>query len=538
MTSLNYSWKQIIAGVAIGATIATLTACGGSSSSGTAANSTPIYTAIFDAGSSGTRLSFFKVTPGNGGYPVIEFIDKYNDKEENVPNDDGINDFLNNEGVIVLKGDTLPSGCPGTRNLGPTDVEPCVLQPLLQKLDQGIADLNAANPKLGLTKSQVKVELYATAGMRTEEKYNGGTHSASEIQQFYDQMKAYVAQWGYNAGEFKTLNGNSEEGLWSWINLNDQYFNAFGGNTTYWTQAPTTYGNFEVGGSSMQIAFPTTKLSPSTDGNVYPVTINGRSYNVFSKTYLGLGGDDARKFMRSYGYQGAQGYNGGADCFGSQATDANTKESSGIRLFNASFYPNSTTIQGNTVDNTWAPLLTTDGIKGPLYPALTGALGFNSTTCSGKYQDIINSVMSLPRNSYGTFPNQQTPSSYASFIEKVSYSSSPFIGIDGFWWVADFLGLTNKANPLSPYTQADFEAKYNAICNQSYTGTPSKNLDGMRSCADATYMRNFLWRTSGLFTSANGASFVGSAPNSFKKDGVTNDVLTWTRGYLLWKYAN
>lgn len=534
MKPIKHSWKRLFICAGISASITALVACGGSSgSSGTAASTGPVYTAIFDAGSSGTRLSFFKVTPGNGGYPIIEFIDKYNDKEVDVPNDDGINDFLNNEGVIVLKGDVLPNGCPGTSGLGQTDVEPCVLQPLLQKLDQGIADLNAANPKLGLTKSQVKVELFATAGMRTEEIYNGGTHSAAKIKQYYDQMKAYVAQWGYNAGEFKTLNGNSEEGLWSWINLNDQYFNAFGGNTTYWKQAPTTYGNFEVGGSSMQIAFPTTQLNPSTDNNVYAVTINGRSYNVFSKTFLGLGGDDARKFMRSYGYNTAAAsvYNGGADCFGSAANSANTKESSGIRLFyNSTFYPSSTTISTNAVDNTWAPLLDRNAF--PLL--LSAASTFNATTCSGKYNDIINAVIALPRNSYGTIPDQQYPASYSNFVEKIGKSSSPFIGIDGFWWAANFLGLTSSTNPLSTYTQADFETKYNAICNGSYTGDTSKQLDTMRSCADATYMRNFLWRTNGLFTSSTGATFVGSAPNTYNK----NDVLTWTRGYLLKTYAN
>lgn len=528
------------------AVLANLAGCGGSSSNSTqATNAAPIYTAVFDAGSSGTRLSFFKVTPGNGGYPIIELIGKYTDKMRDVPNDEGINDFLNNQGAIVLTGgDVMPAGCPGLTGLGPTDVEPCVIQPLLQKLDAAITTLNNANPALGLTKSQVKVELFATAGMRTEEIYNGGQHSADTIRQYYDQMKAYVANWGYNAGQFKTINGNSEEGLWTWINMNDQYFNAFGGNKNIWTDTPTTRGNFEVGGSSMQVAFPTTQMTPSTDGNVYSVTINGYTYNVYSKTFLGLGGDDARKFMRAYGYYGQNGefapdtsYNGGIDCFGTNASPSNTAEppTSGVPLFyNAVFYPRDTTIQSNAVDNTWAPVL--NPLNFPLMLNTGASALFNPSTCGGKFNAITSAVMALPRNSYGTIPSQQTPASYVNFVSKVAMSSAPFIGIDNFYWTAQSLGLTNSSNPISKFTQNQFDTAYGSICNSNYTGGPTNSkLQKMKECADATYMKDFLWRTAGLFTSAGSPSFEGVAPNDYPKD---NELLTWTRGYLLKQYAN
>ena len=83
-----------------------LVACGGSDSSSTASGQ-PVYTTVFDAGSSGTRLSFFKVIPGNGGYPQIT---KLYEKEFD---DNGINDFLNGVGTITLvkKGvNMLPDG--------------------------------------------------------------------------------------------------------------------------------------------------------------------------------------------------------------------------------------------------------------------------------------------------------------------------------------------------------------------------------------------------------------------------------------------
>lgn len=522
---------------------AALVACGGGGDSTTSSVSQPVYTAVFDAGSSGTRLSFFKVTPGNGGYPTIEFIGKYTDKMFDVPDDDGINDFLNNQGVIVLTGgDSLPAGCtppagqtgPKYTGLGPNDVSPCVIQPQLQKLDAAIADLNAKNPGLNLTKSQVLVELFATAGMRTEALYNGGTHTQLEIDQFYNNMKTYVANWGYKAGQYKTINGNSEEGLWTWINMNDQYFNAFGGNKTYWTSTPTTRGDFELGGSSMQIAFPTNLVSAGDENNVYTVRINGYNYNVYSKTFLGLGGDDMRKFMRAYGYQTGTGYNGGTDCFGTSANDTNTTESSGVSLFyNAAFFPNSSTITTNAVNNTWTPSLSATTFPLKFNTGTSGS--FNAATCGSKYNSIITAVMALPRNSYGTIPDQAKPASYASFVTAVGKSSVPFVGIDGFYHASSALGLVSKTSLVSTFTQAQYDSAYANLCNSGYQGNTAKGLKSQRSCADATYMKDFLWRTGGLFTSGTGATFEGVAPND---DLAGKEALTWTRGYLLQKYAN
>jgi hypothetical protein len=158
------------------------------------------------------------------------------------------------------------------------------------------------NLPAGVNKNDVKIKLFATAGMRTEDRRNGGAFTEGQITAFYNTMKSYVSNnMGYtDVGEFKTINGNSEEGVWSWINLNDVYFNTFStqggcGN------APT--GNFEVGGSSMQVAFPVSSTrTPSDSANIYAVNLNGCRINVYSKTYLGLGCDDARKFMRALNY--------------------------------------------------------------------------------------------------------------------------------------------------------------------------------------------------------------------------------------------
>jgi hypothetical protein len=82
--------------------------------------------------------------------------------------------------------------------------------------------------------------------------------------------------------------------------LNDVYYNTFAkqggcGNASI--------GDFEVGGSSMQVVFPVPNTSAASDANnIYQVNINGCAIKVYSKTFLGLGGDDARKFMRAYKY--------------------------------------------------------------------------------------------------------------------------------------------------------------------------------------------------------------------------------------------
>ena len=88
--------------------------------------------------------------------------------------------------------------------------------------------------------------------MHTEDTRNGGSYSSESIAAYYQIMKTYVAGMGFATGEFKTINGNSEEGVWTWTNLNDYYYNAFNGNPTVSSTAQTPVGDFEVGGSSMQ----------------------------------------------------------------------------------------------------------------------------------------------------------------------------------------------------------------------------------------------------------------------------------------------
>ncbi|MDP3562742.1 MAG: hypothetical protein Q8R83_11240 [Legionellaceae bacterium] len=493
-----------------------LTCCAGTNFPLNVTLKNPIYTAIFDAGSSGTRLSFYSVVPGNGGYPIINKIGTFDDDLDNVTDDDGINDFLNGNGSINLDGEPLPPGCPGTSGLGQLDVEPCVIQPLLTKLDEAVTAQNMSNPGLNLTRSQVRVELFATAGMRTEDQRNGGGKTTEQIIEYYNQMKTYVAQWGYGVGEFKTINGNSEEGVWTWVNLNDYYYNSFGGNTTVSQSVQAPVGDFEVGGSSIQIAFPT-NTPPSDAANVYSVTINNHTFNVYSKTFLGLGADDARKYVKAYDYNNN---NGGVGCYAASATQSNTQEKSGIQL-----YPSDQIISGiypfPTNDNYIGTPWTTVPASSLL---LVGSSVYNTSDCSTLYETTINQVTSLERNSYGTF-NEGAIATMSSFKLNLQTSNAPFVGIDNFFYTAADLGY----HPATGFDPSIFQQNLQVYC----TGIVEDEVNAQNVCPNGNFMNTYLFGPSGLFNSSS-ATFAGVLDPA---NAANETVLTWTRGYLLLRYA-
>ena len=508
----------------------------------------PIYTMIIDAGSSGTRINFYKVVAGS--YPKIDLLSSQ-DFEDN-----GINDFLNGTGTIdppewkskpEKKKDTglddgyAPAGCSmtgDTKNGGQAEVGPCVIQPLLDAMKKTM-------DKESVTSDKITVELFATAGMRTMEKFNGGSFTSEQIASFYDTMKKYTRSKGFVTGDFRTSNGNKEEGVWTWVNLNDQYYNAFGGNTTYHTTAPETRGDFEVGGSSMQVAFPTTTIPVGDANNVYPVSINGKTYNVFSKTYLGLGGDDTRKFVRAYGYSNAAtaGYTG-VDCFGSNASlGKGTEEDSGITLFNApKLFPNSAAPAGTATGVSWPTILSTSGAGTPLVLGATGR--YNFETCAAKYNEVTQAVMALPRNNNGT-RYEGSASSYSDLATKIAQSSVPFVGLDNFYYTTNDLELVTEGQIKTAITEAQVKTAIATICPDNGKGPAADSneptLRDFGVCPNAAYMYNFLWRdttgTGGLFDPSSKAKYDGVVPSKIEVDGKNVSVLTWSRGYLLLKYS-
>jgi hypothetical protein len=502
-----------------------LSACGGSSSgTGSVASTSPIYTFIFDAGSSGTRLTLYEVIPGNGGYPIVTNLDAQEF------NDNGINDFMNGRGTTTLvtsRGENvLPNGarpkhCTGGKEvvngqeiviegLGQNDVAPCVLEPLLDSMSSVLAAKK-------LAPSSVKTELFATAGMRTEDMRNGGLWTSKQIADYYATMKAYVNKLGFNVGDFKTINGNSEEGVWTWVNLNDYYFNAFGGNKTVSQTVQLPVGNIEVGGSSMQIAFPINEAA-SDAANIYTVKINGYQFNVYSKTFLGLGSDDARKYVKAFGYANNTGAN---DCYAPLANSNNTKENSGIRL-----YPLNQVISGAypfpaNAGNDAVSWLTVE-IDSLL---MQGSPAFDMGSCSSKYATIIDQVVSLQRNKDGTL-NDGGTATIRALASKLRASTAPFVGIDNFFYPASDLGYM----PATGFNPTTFLQRLKTYCSRAVADPFYPNV-----CPNGVYMDSFLFGSpNGLFAGST-ATFAGVLA---AKNDAKQTILTWARGYLLLKYAN
>jgi hypothetical protein len=147
------------------------------------------------------------------------------------------------------------------------------IQPLLDML-------NAYLDRNHIPKSEVPVDVLATAGMRLLEQSNRPAADA-----IYQSVRDAIARDGYRAGEVGTISG-MDEALYSWADVNYLERNF------HLNQA--TKGMVEVGGASAQVAYVT---SDASHPNVVVKTINGVSYPVLGISYLGLGQSEARKAM-------------------------------------------------------------------------------------------------------------------------------------------------------------------------------------------------------------------------------------------------
>lgn len=219
------------------------------------------HTAVIDAGSSGTRLFLYRVEPGPFAH-VEKVLEQEFPTMASGAKEDGINNFV----------------CPDDPGAQAT-VVPEIIDPLLEHA-RGVLD------GLGVEPARVEVNLLATAGMR----YAEGLHGRPAIDHLYDTIRSGIRAHGFPVGEVRTTCGSEEEGIWTWINLNDVLFRTFDGD-----QQPV--GIVEVGGSSLQLTFPTDE-DPDVVPHVHRVELNGRRFAVSCRSFLGLGQDDARKEMR------------------------------------------------------------------------------------------------------------------------------------------------------------------------------------------------------------------------------------------------
>lgn len=199
------------------------------------------YSIVVDAGSSGSRLHVFEYQM-TGGVPEIKDIFSESIKP-------GLSSYADH----------------------PKDAGTS-----LQKL---LADAATELEKKHIDLHTVRVNVLATAGMRL----------VPEEQQkvIYASVTDFIQQHsGFTPGEIKTISGKME-GLYGWLDVN--YLE---GNFQHKTP---TDGAIDMGGASTQISFVTQDTSKADDE--VTLKIDGVEYTVFTKSFLGLGQEQARGNM-------------------------------------------------------------------------------------------------------------------------------------------------------------------------------------------------------------------------------------------------
>lgn len=226
------------------------------------------YRVVIDAGSSGTKLSLYRVQYKPNGYPKVTW--KRTLKRDGAEN--GIDDYANPD----------VSQRPGSGN-----VNVDVIDPLLDLLNDGYF----ATHKLE-AKTKIKVDLLATAGMR-EAQAKWGKPAVNSMYAgiranlddpkapFNTELRTLSRGSKYSAGLVRTINGNTQEGVWTWVDLNDYYCNYFknpnGKRKRGCSGAKSgNVGVLEVGGASAQVSFPVKAKSAKGHKYVHQVTLNGR----------------------------------------------------------------------------------------------------------------------------------------------------------------------------------------------------------------------------------------------------------------------
>lgn len=132
---------------------------------------------------------------------------------------------------------------------------------------------------------QAPVYFYATAGMRLLPSSKQKLYY-KELQQWFTQHD----QW--HLVQAKTITGN-EEGLYDWLALNYHL-------GTLKSVDTKSVGVMDMGGASVQIAFPIQKNENLGSEYQIEVEIYGQHYNLFVHSFLGLGQTEmSRHFLNS-----------------------------------------------------------------------------------------------------------------------------------------------------------------------------------------------------------------------------------------------
>lgn len=221
-----------------------LSACN-SGSSNSSIPSYP-YQFVIDSGSSGSRIYVYNKVNTESGYVLTDLYEK-----------------KTNTALASFANNPTAAG---------TSITP-LLESAVQYLTSSVeSSINLAN---------IPTSILGTAGMRLI--------SESAQEQIYANVAESIVSLGLKKGQVKTITGQYE-GVYSWLDVNYLQNNLS-------NKAPTN-GIFEVGGASAQVAFATT-TSEASNSEVVTIIANGRNYNVYSTSFLGLGQDYARAVMNS-----------------------------------------------------------------------------------------------------------------------------------------------------------------------------------------------------------------------------------------------
>jgi hypothetical protein len=358
-----------------------------------------VHTAVIDAGSSGARLFLYRVEPGPFAH-VEKLLEKEFATLASGAKEDGINNFVRPDDPAAQ-----------------ASVVPEVIDPLLEHAGEFLAGL-------GIRRQDVEVNLLATAGMRYSEKL----HGREAVDRLYGAIREGITARGFAVGETRTTCGNEEEGIWTWVNLNDIVRNVF-------ETASEPLGIIEIGGSSMQIIFPTDE-PPDPAAHVHRVSINGRSFAVYCRSFLGLGQDDARKEMRR-----RLGPEGSAVCF-----------PTGFRASHD---------HGDVIDGVGEYRLEADG-------------AFDFAACSGTYEAIVRDRL-----------RECGP-------PDLSHSLGDFVGIDAVYHATRHWGIEENPETLLSGIESH--------CHDVATFAGIETGEYVQAqAANATYVQTLLFGPAGLF---------------------------------------
>ena len=218
-----------------------------------AATSTEVtYVAVIDAGSSGSRIALYE-----DGAQALGSPNRLMEEKPKVP---PLSAFESN----------------------PTEAGPAGIGPLLDALDAYLVTNSIAQ-------SAVSVSVLATAGLRNVEQRDATAAAA-----IVSAVTSYIPTRGYAVGEVAIMSGQ-REALYAWLDANASDGTLADGDNNI--------GIVEIGGASAQVAF----ASPRPGGRgVESVQVGPLTFNVVALSYLGLGQNDARSFMRELGRKGAE----------------------------------------------------------------------------------------------------------------------------------------------------------------------------------------------------------------------------------------